>query len=57
MFQEMISQCAANFGAPPRRVSLWDRLTYLRVPRPDWLYQSPDDALETLFLNLPRLRR
>lgn len=37
--------------------SLWGRLTYWRVVRPEWLYQSPDDGLETLFLNLTKLKR
>ncbi len=57
MFQECLSQCATNFGMSPRDISLWDRLTYWRVVRPDWLYQRPDDELETLFLNLNQLRR
>ena len=57
MFHEMIAQCAENFGKTPRRFSLWDRLTYLRVVRPEWLYQSPNDELETLFLNLAKLKR
>ncbi len=57
MFREAIAQCAENFGESPRHFSLWDRLTYWRVVRPDWLYQSPNDELETLFLNLRMLRR
>lgn len=57
MFAEALSRCAANFGDAPRRFSLWDRLTYWRVVRPEWLYQSPDDELETIFLNLRKLRR
>jgi len=57
VFQEAIARCADQFGPSPRHISLWDRLTYWRVVRPDWLYQTPDDELETLFLNLGRLRR
>lgn len=57
MFQEVISQCAENFGESPRRFSLWDRLTYWRVVRPEFIYQNPDDGLETLFLNLSKLKR
>jgi hypothetical protein len=57
VFQEAIEQCAENFGPIPRRISLWDRLTYWRVARPDWLKQNPNDKLETLFLNLGMLRR
>ncbi len=57
MFREMIAECAANFGPPPRRISLWDRLTYWRVPRPEWIYREPIDDLETLFLKLAELRR
>lgn len=57
MLREMIAECAANFGPPPRRFSLWDRLTYLRVVRPEWIYHEPIDDLETLFLNLAKLRQ
>ena len=57
MFREMISQCAKSFGDSPRQISLWDRLTYWRVVRPEWLYQTPDDGLETFFLNLAKLKR
>ncbi len=57
MFAEILAQCARNLGASPRRLSLWDRLTYWRVVRPEWLYAHPNDELETLFLNLALLRR
>ena len=57
MFREVIAQCAENFGKSPRQFSFWDRLTYWRVVRPEWLYQSPNDELETLFLNLRKLRQ
>ena len=52
MFDEIIAKCVENFGESPRAFSLWDRLTYWRVVRPEWLYQNPNDELETLFLNL-----
>lgn len=57
MFEELLDQCIRNFGSAPRRFSIWDRLTYWRVVRPDWLYESPNDELETIFLNLSRLRK
>jgi len=57
VFREVIAQCAENFGKSPRQFSFWDRLTYWRVVRPEWLYQSPNDELETLFLNLRKLRQ
>lgn len=57
MFREMIAECANNFGTAPRSISLWDNLTYWRVVRPEWLYQNPNDQLETLFLNLSKLKR
>lgn len=53
----MIVEFANNFGATPRKFSLWDGLTYLRVARPEWLYQNPNDELETLFLTLSKLKR
>jgi hypothetical protein len=57
VFHEIIAKCADNFGSTPRHISRWDRLTYWRVVRPEWLYQNPNDELETLFLNLSPLRR
>lgn len=57
MHREMIADCAKNFGPAPRRFGLWDRLTYLRVVRPEWIYQEPIDDLETLFLNLSKLKQ
>jgi hypothetical protein len=56
-FSKVLEQCQENFSAAPRHLSWWQRLTYLRVPRPNWLYQDPDDKLETLFLNLGQLFR
>jgi hypothetical protein len=53
----MIAECANNFGAAPRSISLWYSLTYWRVVRPEWLYQTPNDELETIFLNLSKLKR
>lgn len=57
MFQEALEECIKNLGDAPRRISLWDRITYWRIARPDWLYASPDDSLETLFLNLDKIRK
>lgn len=51
MFESWIKQCAQQLGPTPRNFSIWDRYTYLRVARPEWLYQSPQDKLETFFLN------
>lgn len=50
-----IRECIRNFGSAPRTFSLRERLTYLRVPKPFWLYIPPSDELWTLFNNLPRL--
>ncbi|MDB5389447.1 MAG: hypothetical protein JWM11_5093 [Planctomycetaceae bacterium] len=52
---EIIEECARNFGEAPRRFSLWDRLTYLRVPRPVWARQNPDHQLNSLFANVTEL--
>ena len=57
MFQQIIEQCIENFGAAPRTISLWDRLGYWRIVRPEWLYHHPNDGMETFFLNLKELRR
>lgn len=50
-----IDECIENFGPAPRRQSWWDRLTYLRVPRPRWLPANSSDGLSTLFQNLHTL--
>lgn len=50
-----IQECIENFGHPPRRQSLWNKLTYFRIPKPAWLRTNPSDALTTLFDNLPTL--
>src|SRR5688500_9241296 len=50
-----LHECIRNFGRAPRELSLWDRLTYLRVPKPAWLRAEPDDKLNALFQNLPTL--
>lgn len=51
----MIDDCINNFGPAPRRLSLWNRLTYFRIPQPNWLVDNPSDRLTTLFQNLPVL--
>lgn len=50
-----IHECIENFGLAPRRLSLWDRLTYFRIPRPRWLPANSSDGLSTLFQNLHTL--
>lgn len=52
---EILFDCQANFGDAPRSFSLWDRLTYLRMPRPLWLRANPTDDLRLLFKHLPKL--
>jgi hypothetical protein len=49
-----ILQCIENFGPAPRELSWWDRLTYLRVPKPAWLRANPSDKLMTLFKHAGR---
>lgn len=46
-----IHECIENFGPAPRRLSLWDRLTYFRIARPSWLRRNPSDRLKSLFDN------
>lgn len=54
---EFINDFAMNIGMAPRRFSLWDRLTYLRIRRPAWLRTYPYDDLMTLFDELDSLFR
>ena len=44
-----IFECIESFGDQPRTFSLWDQLTYLRVSKPAWLKDDPNDRLVTLF--------
>ena len=54
-YDDALHQCIDRFGCTPRQFSWSERLTYLRVPRPLWLYIPPFDELWTLFHNLPSL--
>lgn len=51
--KDLLHSCIDRFGTAPRRLSFWDRMRYLRVPRPDWIRHDPSDKLMTLFNNLP----
>lgn len=57
MIQDPIGDCDRRFGHTPRTFSLWDRWTYLRIDRPLWLRQSPDDKLNSLFRHANELLR
>jgi len=46
---EYLNSCKSNFGTAPRRFSLWSRYKYLRLERPDWLAQIPDDRISLIF--------
>jgi hypothetical protein len=50
-----IQECIQNFGSAPRNQSIWQKLTYFRIPRPMWLRANPSDGLTTLFDNLQML--
>jgi hypothetical protein len=49
MANDLLRQAAQAFGNPPREFSFWDRLTYLRIPKPGWIKYSPRDELRNLF--------
>lgn len=49
--QDLLQECSRNFGNAPRQLSLWDRLIYLRIPKPAWLKNRTDD-LTTIFQHL-----
>jgi len=46
---DQIQECIDNYGPAPRRFSMWDRLTYQRVPKPKWLLAYPSDRLTIIF--------
>lgn len=48
---DLIHECIDNFGDAPRKLSFWNRLTYLYLPKPDWLERDPADLLNTIFKN------
>ena len=48
---DLLSECTENFGVAPRHISLWDRLTYLRIAKPHWLREDPSDKMLTYFEN------
>jgi hypothetical protein len=50
-----LADCRRSFGVAPRKFSLSQRMTYLRIPRPQWLLDRSDDHLSELFNNLDRL--
>jgi hypothetical protein len=52
---DLIRGFIENFGPAPREFSWWQRLTYLRVSKPQWLKQNPEDELMVLFEHLPEL--
>lgn len=52
---DVIHECIERFGPAPRHQSLWNKLTYFRIPKPLWLRANPSDGLTTLFDNLPTL--
>lgn len=49
---DILEQCRKRFRAPPRRLPLLDRFSYLRIPPPDWLREHPGDPLRALFENI-----
>jgi len=55
--RDIIDACEENFGRGSREFSFWKRLTYLRVPKPFWLYLDKSDKLMTLFEHVDDLLR
>ncbi len=52
---DVLAACIDNFGEPPRSILIWDRLTYLRIPKPEWLRNNPDDPIKVIFEQLGHL--
>jgi hypothetical protein len=46
---DLLRQAIEAFGQSPRTFSLWDRLTYLHIPKPGWMKYSPRDDLRKVF--------
>lgn len=37
-----------RLGPPPRNIGLWNWFTYVKIRRPTWLYEFPDDQIQVL---------
>lgn len=46
---KLIAESSANFGRSPRSFSIFNRVGYLRVKKPEWLKQRPDDKMNLFF--------
>ena len=46
---KLITESSANFGRSPRSFSILSRMGYLRVKKPEWLKQRPDDKMNLFF--------
>ena len=51
--QEILDHCKRAMGSAPRWL-IRDRFSYLRVQRPDWMREMPDDRMKILFANYGR---
>ncbi len=47
-----IAESSANFGYSPRSFSVFDRMGYLRVKKPKWLKDDPEDKMNLFFDHL-----
>lgn len=56
-YKRLLETCRRNFGEAPREFSLWERTTYLKVPRPAWLGPFSRDDLKLLIRNARNLYR
>ncbi|MCC9602282.1 hypothetical protein LOC67_17140 [Stieleria sp. JC731] len=52
---DQLELCRSNFFGRASIKKVWDKFTYLRVPKPDWLGEDPSDRLSVLFDNLEML--
>ena len=55
--QDLLLECIANFSLPPRKIRLWDRLWYLRIPHPYFVIANKEEKLNVHFQNLKELFR
>ena len=53
--QDLLRKCRENFSEPPRSLSWWDRMWYLRISKPAWLHALPEDKLTFHFENIRKL--
>ena len=55
MADAMLQKCRARYNQMIDRVGLWDKMTYLHLPKPLWLHWNDTDKLHGFYYAAPKL--